>query len=502
MRQSDSNTCTGGGAQIGAGEFFIDAGRTCVPMVFTDPAQAGNPVVFANTRFLTQTGYTSETLFGRPIRDLLQQPVRGSSILSALEDGAEGSWHLRCFDADRREFSATVFNCPVHSDTGQLTYNALTFFKLDENLSLLAQERVDFRAIFDQAPGFVAIGEGPNHRYTFANISYKNFVGCHDLEGRTVVEVFPELVDQGIIDLLDNVYRTGEPYIAKDVSLEFVNPATGEPERKYADFIYQPIPALDGTILGIFCEGYDVTIQHDTANHLAALQADLIHVSRANAMGTMAVMLAHELNQPLAAIVNYADGAARLVDTAQGGAALLSEALQGISDAAHNASILLRNLRQMTTRRPVESAPFNLKEVVAESIRLVSIVAHSTVEFTDQVPVEYTIKGDRIQVEQVLINVLRNACDAMETSGARNVTITAFESQDQIVVSVIDTGAGVTLEAAETMFALAESTKRDGMGVGLSICRTILDNLGGRIWLETSDATGTEMRFSLPRYRP
>ena len=225
-------------------------------------------------------------------------------------------------------------------------------------------------------------------------------------------------------------------------------------------------------------------------------------VSRANAMGTMAVMLAHELNQPLAAIVNYADGAARLVHAAQSDDALLAEALQGISGAALDASTLLRNLRQMTVRRPADSAPFNLKDAANECIRLVSVVAHSRVEFIDLIPVEYSIKGDRIQVQQVLINVLRNACEAMENSVVRKVTITAFETRDQFVVSVVDTGPGVTLDAAKSMFTFAESTKRDGMGIGLSICQTILDIHGGRIWLQSTDDTGTEMQFSLPRYRP
>ena len=501
---SDASRPSGRGAQGEVGKFVCDAEQTCIPMIFTDATLYGNPIVFANSRYLKLTGYTQDIVIGRPIRDVLRSPVGnkgGSSILSALEKGIEGSWDLRCLGANSREYFATVFNCPIHDEAANLIQNALSFVRIEGQLNRLVEEHNEFYAIFQQAPGFIAIGEGPGHRLTFANTSFKRFVGRTDLEGLTIAEAMPELLSQGFIDVLDRVYLTGKPFVARDSMLEFTDPSTGKSEQKFANFIHQPVRALDGTITGILCQGYDVTAQHVAADTLAALQAEMIQVSRTNAMGTMAITLAHELNQPLAAIVNYAEGAERLMNTAGTNKGVIAEALAEISGAARRASELLKNLRQLTTRRTTETSHFNLKAASSECIRLVSAVAHPSVEIIDRVAPEFELKGDRIQVQQVLINVLRNACEAVAESQQRTVTISAFAQNRDIVVSVTDTGAGLSPEAAQSMFAFTESTKKEGMGIGLSICRTILENLGGRIWLGRSDGSGTEMLFSLPRYQ-
>lgn len=486
-----------------AGHFVLDCEQTCIPMIFTDATKPGNPIVFANTQFLDLTGHKWENVAGRPIRDMLKLPVGNShraSILTALEKGIEGAWDLHCLGANELTFFATIFNCPIRDEASTLTKNALSFIKVEGHLSRLVEEHNEFHAIFQQAPGFIAISEGPSHRFTFANISYKNFVGRSDLEGLSVAEAFPELIAQGFIALLDHVYLTGEPYVGKDVALEITNLATGKSEKKFADFVYQSVRTVNGTITGIFCEGYDVTAQHAATDNLAALQTNMIQLSRVNAMGTMAVTLAHEFNQPLAAIVNYAEGAQRLVDRAEPKNTVLAEVLLEISGSAHKASELLKNLRGLTMGNAPGVSQFNLKSACGDCIRLVSLLAHPAVQIIDHIPAEFAVSGDRVQVQQVLVNVLRNACEAVHDSEQRSITIFAFEEKGRVVVSVTDTGAGVSVDAAQALFTFTESTKKDGMGIGLSICRTIVELHGGRIWLERTDTSGTEMRFSLPLF--
>lgn len=481
--------------------FVVAAEKTRMPMIFTDATDPANPLVFANDSFLELTGYTRRAAIGRPIRDIIKSTNdnRGSSaILAALLSGEDGNWELECYDAEGREFLAAVLLSPVRDDDGNLIQNFLSFVKLGGQLDRLVAAHNELHTIYQQAPGFIAIAEGPQHRFTFANVSYKRFVGRDDLEGLTVADALPEIAAQGFVEILDRVFETGEPFVASDTAMDMVNWLTGEAERKYADFVYQPVRSNDGIITGLFCEGYDTTAQHAAADLLAALQADMIHVSRANAMGTMAITLAHELNQPLSAIVNYAEGGRRLVDRAGPNSHALIDALTGISDASHRAGEIIRNLRDLTTRRATVRSNFDLQAACGECIRMVKAVAHPSVAIANEIAAGTMVDGDRIQVQQVLINLLRNACEAVQDCEQQLVTATAWETERQVTVSVADTGPGVSIAAAQSIFSFMDSVKEGGMGIGLSISRTIVEAHGGKIWLEASSSAGTEIRFSLP----
>ena len=253
-----------------------------------------------------------------------------------------------------------------------------------------------------------------------------------------------------------------------------------------------------GRSVRIFGTKQDISEERLAQERANALKIEVIHLARLNEMGIMAITLAHELNQPLAAIVNYAEGAKRLKDKSGGERSDLTDALSGISGAAHRAGDLLKSLRNLTTGRGSQSSHFDLRAACEECIRLVAIVARPAVEIIDEIPAGVTLDGDRIQVQQVLSHVIRNACQAVQSSDDRIIKISAIEKSGQIVVCVADKGPGFSAEATQTLFTFAESTKKDGMGIGLSICRTILEIHGGRIWLERSDENGTEMRFSLP----
>lgn len=163
---------------------------------------------------------------------------------------------------------------------------------------LPVQHRQSLHELYDHAPGFIATTTGALHTFEFANASYKRFVGCDDLVGRTVADVMPEIIEQGIITVLDDVYRTGEPFVGSSMQIKLLNPVTGARDLRSIDVVYQPVRGAKGEIVGLFCEGYEVTARNAAQQIIAALQAQMIHVSRVNAMGTMAATLAHELNQP------------------------------------------------------------------------------------------------------------------------------------------------------------------------------------------------------------
>ncbi len=218
---------------------------------------------------------------------------------------------------------------------------------------------------------------------------------------------------------------------------------TGAIVRRYADFIYQPVRDANHVITGIFCEGYDVTEIQEAATALRTIQTELIHVSRVNAMGTMATTLAHELNQPLSAIANYAAGALRLVEPDGRNAQQVAQALQAIDQSARRASGIIRALRDLTERRMPAREAFNIKRAVQEAINLVRISVSPDITIIDEVPANLTVHADHIQMQQAIINLLRNACGAVETAARREVTIAAIATPDDIIVRVCDTGGGV-----------------------------------------------------------
>lgn len=276
------------------------------------------------------------------------------------------------------------------------------------------------------------------------------------------------------------------------------NGSTGKTETRYSNFVYQPVENAAGDVTGLFCEGYDVTAQREIANTLAALESELVHVSRVNAMGTMATTLAHELNQPLSAIVNYSGAMRRLVGSAKAGDNLLIVALQGIEEASQRAIEIIRNLRELTRRREPTRVAFDLKSAADECIRLVRATLKPGLQIDSAVPDGLMMNADRIQIQQVIINLLSNASDAVQTSARPHIMISVRQVDDGLVVSVIDTGSGVSAEAAESIFSWADSTKESGMGLGLSICRTILEAHHGRIWLANSGPEGSEFCFFVP----
>lgn len=351
--------------------------------------------------------------------------------------------------------------------------------------------------IYDDAPGFIAIAEGPEHRFVYANAAYRDLVKRTDLVGRTVAEVLPELAEQGFLERLDTVYRTGKPLRGTDVAIRFRDPVTGQLEQRWVDAVYQPIRDASGTITGLFCEGHDMTDLHEKNEALAAMEMAMIHASRVNAMGTMAASLAHEVNQPLTAIMNYLAGA-RASEGHTPDPERMAMALERIGEAARRAAGIVDHLRELTRHRTLQREPFDLAEAVAECLRLVRVSCAAGIVFDNRVAPGLIVTADRVKIQQVLINLVRNACEAMADAASPRLTIAATTEEAGTVVSVADTGPGVPEKVAATMFCWTRSSKPGGMGIGLSICRTILDLHGGRIWLERSGPGGTELRFVLP----
>jgi len=249
----------------------------------------------------------------------------------------------------------------------------------------------------------------------------------------------------------------------------------------------------------------DLTDAQETQSKLHELQSELVHLSRLTAMGEMAATLAHELNQPLAAISNYLRGSRRLLEASPDpGLEPVKDALMKGAEQAARASQIIRRLRDFVTRGEIEKRVERIGKLVEEASALALVGVHERgvrVEVTIDPQVDWVIVN-RVQVQQVLVNLLRNAMEAMQDAPRRELTVSLTPAGESMVeIAVADTGPGVSAEIAAKLFQPFVTSKQKGMGVGLSISRTIIEAHGGKIWSESNAGGGATFRFTLPAAR-
>ncbi len=246
----------------------------------------------------------------------------------------------------------------------------------------------------------------------------------------------------------------------------------------------------------------DLTEHQQTQAKLQELQSELVHMSRLSAMGEMASALAHELNQPLAAISNYMKGSRRLLAaSAELNIGKIETALDRAADQAIRAGQIIRRLRDFVSRREAEKRVESLAKLMEEAgaLGLTGAREQNVTLKLELDPRCDRILVDRVQIQQVLVNLFRNALEAMAGSPTRELTATSMKTADDMVeLSISDTGHGFSETALANLFQTFFTTKETGMGVGLSISRSIVEAHGGRMWAETNPSGGATFRLTLP----
>ncbi|MBY9067203.1 PAS domain S-box protein [Hyphomonas sp. WL0036] len=246
----------------------------------------------------------------------------------------------------------------------------------------------------------------------------------------------------------------------------------------------------------------DLTEQQRAELRMQEMQSELVHFSRLSAVGTMASALAHELNQPLTAVANYLEASRDLLDSPDPETReILREALTEAARQAVRAGEIVRKLRSYVSRGEVDARPLTLGPLLADAIAL-SKLSRDLADIPIKLDLDEgadNVLGDPIQIQQVVINLIRNAMDALtNTQDARiNISVYAAEEPGYVAIEVCDNGPGLTAELRENIFKPFSTTKSQGMGLGLSICQTIVEAHGGVIRANSPPEGGTCFRFTL-----
>lgn len=363
----------------------------------------------------------------------------------------------------------------------------------------LASREAHLRSILDTVPDAMVVIDDRGLIQSFSSAAERLFGWtAQEIIGRNVSMLMPSPDREAHDGYLARYYRTHERRII-GVGRVVVG------ERK--DGSTFPMELSVGemrTADGRFFTGFarDLTERRATEARLQELQSELVHVTRLTALGEMASALAHELNQPLSAIANYLRGSVRLLALEQLPRERLAEALDKASEQTLRAGDIIRRLREFVARGETERRVESLPKLIAEAsaLALVGAKEHGVrVEF-DLDPAVDLVLADKIQIQQVVVNLVRNALDAMEDSPRRELRIgVAASGPDLAEVTVTDTGPGIAPEVAEQLFQPFVTTKRQGMGVGLSISRTIIEAHGGHLSADKTPGGGATFRFTLHR---
>jgi two-component system, LuxR family, sensor kinase FixL len=362
---------------------------------------------------------------------------------------------------------------------------------------LLARE-AHLKSILDTIPDAMVVIDEGGFMQSFSSAAERLFgYGRDEVIGENVKMLMPSPYRENHDDYMGRYRRTGERRIigiGRVVVGERKNGSTFPMELSVGEMRSGDRRYFTGFIR-------DLTERQETEARLQELQSELVHISRLTAMGEMASTLAHELNQPLSAIANYLKGSRRIIDSGASDApGRIREAIDKAGEQALRAGQIIRRLRDFVARGESERAVENLQKLVEEAGALAMVGAKERdirVRFVFDPRIDLVL-ADKVQIQQVILNLIRNAIEAMEHSERRELTVSVDEEEGDLAkVSIADTGPGIAPDIMAQLFQPFVTTKRTGMGVGLSISRTIIEAHGGRIWVEARPGGGAAFHFTL-----
>jgi PAS domain S-box-containing protein len=436
---------------------------------------------WARWRRSLETGepYSIEYRFRR--HDGVYRWFLGQALAQRDPSGAIARWFGTCTDIhDQKEAEA---------ERGRL-------------ISALDVERGRLREIFQRAPAFIATLRGPEHVFESANPPYIQLVGHRDIVGKPVREALPEVVDQGFLELLDGVYRTGEAFVGTEVRILLQRRPGAEPEEAFLDFVYEPMREADGSVSGIFVHAVEITAQVRARREVERKAEELARTARAleasnRELDQFAYVASHDLKAPLRGIANLSQWIEE--DLGEGLPAESRAHLELMRGRVNRMEGLIDGiLRYSRAGRVREKAePVDVGALLDEVVDLLAPPEGTTVE-AGPMPL---LVAERLPLQQVLMNLVGNAVKYTRRPDAR-VEIRAEERGAFWEFAVRDNGSGIAPEYHDRIFGIFQTLQArdqvEGTGIGLSLVKKLVESRGGTVRVESAEGEGAVFRFLWP----
>jgi len=445
-------------------------------------------------------GYTAEEIIGRPITTIIppERIDEEALILSRIRQG-EKLVHFvterKCKNGKIIPVSLSILPIRDHNK------NIIGACKIARDLSEARQSEQELRrreallrSVLETVPdGMIVIDEhGIIRDFSVAAERLFGFQAS-EVTGQNVSVLMPSPYREEHDKYLSRYLTTGERHIIgigrvvigqrKDGSTFPMELSVGETK----------LP--EGRLFVGFVE--DLTERQERERRFRELRSELAHLARVNELGQMVSALAHEVMQPLTALTNYLNAMRRLLEV--GKLENLREAMERANNEVERASWIIRRLREFVRKGETERQKEYLPKTIAEASALALVGTGREIKFDIRVAEDAAeALIDKIQIQQVLVNLMRNAVEAMANSARRELSVSAVRTGEMIEISVADTGPGLPEEVHARLFQPFVTTKPNGMGIGLYVCRTIVEAHGGELSADRVATGGTVFRFTVP----
>jgi PAS domain S-box-containing protein len=369
-------------------------------------------------------------------------------------------------------------------------------------LDITERKRAEYltRQVFETSPDSVVV-VGKDYRYQRVNPVYERIWGipAEKLVGMHVADLIGmEVFEQSVKLHLDRCFA-GE-------GVSYGRWFTNSVGRRYMAVSYSPLRPDWERVEAVLVIARDLTEYMLAEEALHQAQAELAHVTRLTTLGELAASIAHEVNQPLAAIVADANASLNWLAAARPDLDMVRDALVAIVKDGHRAADVIQRTRQLARKAYYQKAQLDINDVIRDVVPLVrtAVLNHQVSLRVDLASGLAPVLADRVQLQQVLINLVMNGIEAMASVDDRPrelVVRSRAHEADQILVAVQDVGVGIDSISADRLFSAFFTTKPGGMGMGLSISRSIIEAHGGRLWATPNEGPGATFQFAVPHHQ-